>query len=146
MSQISPLVPSLVFRDDAEHRLQYSYIGPIVRSFFEVRDMGIPREIPASVAITEFDFEQSGDLPFSYFYDIVMKGVKKVNGSISHCAYTLTFDPDLCPLRCEKTGIRYGHLSLAGRPVLYYLLLDLPTLINKLRQHTDLKPEYGTFG
>lgn len=144
MSLISPLVPSTLFRNDAERRLRRTYIDPLVQSFFRAMGQAVPREVASSKAITEVDFRQSGDLPFSYFYEVVMKGAKKEDGAIEHAAYTLTFDPALCPHTCETTGTQYGYLSLAGRPVLYYILLDLPTLIEKLRQHSDLKPQYGS--
>lgn len=120
------------------------YIYPIVQSFFKAREMKVPREVPASEAITDADFRQTEALPFTYLYEIVMRDAKKLNGVVDYAAYTLTFDPDLCPHICGTTGIRYGFLSLAGQPVLYYLLLDLVDLIKNIRRYEDLKPQYGS--
>ena len=142
MSFVSPFFPSIGFRGDAERRLRQTYVDPLVGKFFKAQGIdGSPREIQATEAVTELDFARTGDLSFDYLYEVAMKGVSKRDGVVSHTAYALTFDPDLCPHECDATQTRYGYMSLAGRPVVYYVLLDLPTLIRKLRQHTDLKPE-----
>lgn len=144
MSFVSPFVPLVGFRDDAERRLRQTYIDPLLARFFDARGIkDIPQEIQASEAVTELDFARTGDLSFDYLYKVAMRGVRKRGGTVSYTAYALTFDPELCPYECETTGVRHGYMTLADRPVLYYILLDLPTLIAKLRQHSDLKPSYG---
>lgn len=130
------------FRSDAQNRLLHSYILQVVQAFFKARDVDQPVEVAPEEAITEKDFADATALSFEYFYKVVMRGARKRGGEIKHVAYTLTFDPALCPNTCEHTGMRYGHLNLAGQPVLYYLLLDLPKLIEKVRQH-DFPPAYG---
>jgi hypothetical protein len=125
------------------------YVEKKVGQFFDAReDVDTPDEVQKvdpEDAITEKDFDFKGDddtysVPFNYLYDVVMEGVKKVDGVIDHTAYTITFDEDLTPDRCEKTGIYYGCMHLAGKPVLYYIRLNLADLIAEVRNH-DFDPQ-----
>lgn len=144
MNQLSAYVPLVQLRGDAEALLRRSYVEPLVQRFFNQRNVTDPVEVRPEVSITELDFVRSKELPFTYFYDVAMRGARKgADGHIRHVAYTLTFDPGLCPHTCGGSGVRYGHLNLAGEPVLYYILLDLPKMIGLLRQHTGLAPGYG---
>jgi hypothetical protein len=143
----SAYVPSVEFRSDAKSEAIDPHVEKKLRRFFraqeDIYDLDEVHEVAPEDAITALDFSRwtaGGEraVPFDYLYDVVMEGARKVEGTISHKAYTLTFDHELTPQECEETGTYYGTLTLAGEPVLYYIRLSLPELIKEARKQTFL--------
>lgn len=143
----SAYVPSVQFRGDVEDTAVQPYIEEKLKSFFRTRediyDLDELHHIPPEEAITDIDFYQRrpDDKPviaFDYLYKVVMNGARKIDGEIDYTAYTLTFDHEMTPHKCEKTETYYGSLKLANEPVLYYIRLDLSKLISEARSYTFL--------
>lgn len=139
MSIVSACVPQVAFRDAIWERVKRSYIDPKVNAFFRERGVDHVWEVSADEAIVdrEYQFKSRGGVPFHYFYDVLLKGIKRdKSGKIVGVGYTLTFDKDLVGLedenaaaRCDKSGLYYSPVHLGKAPVFYYLYLDLQKII-----------------
>lgn len=143
MEYRSAYIPQVTFRNDVQTKAVDHLIESIVSRFCDAKELREPKKIEPSDAITDLDFKQTGDdgrpaIRFDYIYRVVMKDARKVDGKIDHAAYTLTFDHELTPQKCETTGIHYGSLNLAGQPVLYYIRLELSELIKEARKYRFL--------
>jgi hypothetical protein len=136
----SRYIPSVQFHDSVERNIIQPYVREKLEAFFLAQegrdDLAGIQEIRPQDAITDMEWAGRGDvrIPFRYIYEVVMDEAKKVDGEISHLAYTLTFDPVLTPNQCKETGTHYGTMSLAGKPVLYYVRLDLPSLLREVHE------------
>jgi hypothetical protein len=145
----SPLVPSVQFQEGIEANSILPYVRNLVGQFFkaqeDIEDLSRIHHVQQEDLITEADWASREDerkVDFNYVYRVVMKEAQKRDGKISQMAYSLTFDRVLTPLQCETTDIHYGTMTLAERPILYYIRLDLADLIEKAREQDDLaEPE-----
>ena len=139
----SRYIPSVQFYDSVERTIIEPYVHEKLRAFFRAKeglnDLTGIQEIRPRDAITDIEWVGNGktQIPFRYIYEVVMDEAEKVDGEISHLAYTLTFDPVLTPSQCEETGTHYGCMTLAGEPILYYVRLHLPKLIQEARRHAS---------
>ncbi len=140
----SAYVPSVQFRDQIDAGAIDPYIEEKILQFLQVQEGiseldDVPRIAPED-AITDIEWAGKGkekQVDFKYLYEVIMDGARKEDGEIDHIAYTLTFDRELTPNRCEETETHYGCMTLAGEPILYYVRLDLAELIAVARSHAS---------
>lgn len=109
-----------------------NHINQRIYEFFQT--MGINYALTEFVkipdTITEMEFQKTTtELANSYFYEIIFTDIQKNNnGNIEDSIkYCITFDRDLTPY--TKNNFNYGFIKISNRPVLYYILIDLPELI-----------------
>lgn len=102
-----------------------------------ISDLSQVHHVLREDVITEVDWssrEEDREVEFDYVYDVVMKKARKEDGKTYQMAYAITFDRELTPQECSSTGIQYGTMTLAGHPILYYVLFDLANLIGEARK------------
>jgi hypothetical protein len=101
--------------------------------------------VPAheSIVDSDFDYKSNGGVPFKYFYEVLLHGVKKRNGEVIGVGYTFTFDKDMVGLSekssvelglDKKTGFYFSTVLLAGEPVFYYLYVDMQEAIRRIKE------------
>jgi hypothetical protein len=153
MSIVSAYVPQVEFRSPAWRTLRQEWLDPKIEVFFS--DLGVDHyfEVEQSKAIVdrEYRYESKGGVPFQYFYEVLLQNIKKEkNGEVVGVGYTLTYDDALVGLDPEsdkeanqhaKTGLHYSPVLLGGKPVFYYLHLDLQKVLKRIRR-MDLSSEY----
>lgn len=135
----SAYVPSVQFQQDIDAAVIDPYIEEKLRKFFraqeETGDLDELQRIAPEDAITDIEWK-GHEVEFDYIYEVVMAEARKgEDGQIDHTAYTLTFDRELTRKQCSDTEIHYRCMTLAGKPVLYYVRLDLDQLIREARKH-----------
>ena len=138
----SPVVPSVLFEDGIQQSVIIPYVERYAARFFKaqegIEDLSRVHRVQQKSIITDLDWERRGEdqsIKFEYIYRVVMKKAQKKDGRTQQMAYAITFDQSLTSKQCEKTKIYYEEMTLAGKPILYYLRMDLGDLIARARRY-----------
>lgn len=92
----------------------------------------IPDENDKSFINKHFYPKLFGDLKKNNVFDPVKnKDILVFDYKVKVC---FTLDKSLTPMRCSS-GVIYGTLNLGYKPVLYYLWVDIQSIINQLKSN-----------
>lgn len=131
--------PEIAFSKAATALLREGIIEPRLGAFFQARDIRDSHEIKASRCVSDLDFTDYQHVTIKYFYKQLLSSLKKEDGGFGPIYYTITYDKQLTPLRCEKTGLLYNQLYLGEKPILYYIYFDLQELFDFIRSSVKAK-------
>lgn len=140
----SSLVPLVGFQETTESDTVLPYVKDLavrlLKAQEDINDIGQVHRVRQENVITEIDWasrDEGKKVSFQYIYQVVMADAQKKDGRVHQMAYAPTFDRDLTPQQCEKTGIHYGTMTLAGSPILYYIRFDLADIIAHVRRERE---------
>lgn len=114
------------------NKINSQLIDPMVRKFFDAKNIKTYREIDAGDEISDLDFKK---VELSYFYEKIFFDIHKTDGDIEVIPkYLVTIDEVNCKLVCPQTNMQYDCISLNETPVLFFIYLDLNEILTFMRQ------------
>lgn len=142
-SVISPFNPMVALDPKIRNRVNSEFINPILESFFSDKG-GIDKyeELDSDLLKTEREFNNELNFVKAYVYKELMKGIiKDANGQVMYkCRYLISFDADLTGYGASSrkypqcgNHIMYGVIRLGDIPILYYIYIDLQSLIRFIK-------------
>jgi len=130
---VSDFVTYLSVKDSSH--LKRGLIDPIVKNFFEKRDVSDYKAIQTCAEISDLDFKRV-KVDFSYFYTYIFHDIQKVNGKCDvPIKYCITLDRMNCSKTCEITGVFYDEILLAKKTVFYFIYMDINEVFEFLRKN-----------
>jgi len=132
---ISCYVPYLSFNKEKFEIINKNFIEPKIQEFFKAREIKQYEPIDITKYISDLDFSNSTRIPFSYFYEYILLGIKKESGKIFHTIkYGITFDEDVTSQTCKKTKIKYDEILINKKPIFYFIYFDLKDIIQFIKK------------
>jgi len=112
--------------------IKQDLINPLVARFFEYQDIESYEELPIEYGFSDIEFPK---IKFDQIYRILLSGIKKNNAIVDvPVKYFLTLDKINCSQKCKKTDTFYDTIEINDRPFLYFIHIDLTTIIQELRK------------
>lgn len=136
---VSGYIPIIRFRPDAQTILDEGFINARIQKFFDARKINKYSKIHDFECITLEDFKDKKNLPFYYFYDVLLRDIVGTKGQ--GIAYTIVYDSSLTPLFCESSATKYGVLSIGKKPFFYLIFVDINEAVSYLKTH-KIPPVY----
>jgi len=128
---VSDFVTYLSVKDGS--RLNQGLIDPLVKNFFEKKNISDYKAIPHNAAIADLDFKKV-KVEFSYFYKYILQDIQKSNGKCNvPVKYCITLDRMNCSKTCQITGVIYDEILLAKKTVFYFIYVDINEIFQFLR-------------
>lgn len=120
-----------VVKDSAP--IRESLINPLVKRFFESQEISNYEELSIEHGFSDVDFQNIG---FEQIYRNLLAGVKRNGDAIEiPTKYLLTLDKINCSQKCKKTEIHYDTVEINDKPFMFFIYIDLNTIISELRKN-----------
>ena len=130
MTYKNPFAPQIVFPSDVYLYVREIIIQPKVNEFLQSRNVQQAVELEGSTCITDLDFRL---VKIGYFYQSLLRDLKREGDIIKPIYYTITYDKKLAVLKCEDTGLPYNALYLGNKPILYFIYFNLQEVLDAAR-------------
>lgn len=112
--------------------IKQELIDPLVKRFFESQEISSYEELPVAHGFSDVDFLNIG---FDQIYKTLLTGIKRNSDFIEiPTKYLLTLDKINCSQKCKKTDMHYDTIEINDRPFLFFIYIDLTTIISELRK------------